>query len=726
MQREQIRSRTPRQAVLPPGADERVALVDAVLAAPNAAACAQVTLQWLGRYAGVEQGACAVVDHASRTLRGVAGDGVAHARVESFVIDLANRETGYRDHPLAVALASREPMYFPPRAAGAGVLHTPLGPVGFHAIPLTRPETDQDEYSLGLLLLAGIEGAPGEEVRWAANLLASRLVGFAYGRAREDERYYRDERALMQSIIDSVTDPILLTDERGRILIANAQAEALFSTEPEASEGRRRAVALNNMLFSAGMFTTEQGALVKRELPLVDPTEGRDLLFELLSASIETPNGEIGVVSVLRNIDDLRHATQALEENYRRLRTAEAEVRAERDRLDLIIYSVADPVLVTDPAGNIVLMNPPAERLFAPVQDEPDEAIERRVRSNDAMFFSFTSNLYTSDSLRWRGTLNLVDPLTGGAVPVEAIAGKVIAKHGEVTAIVTILHDRSEAIEKARLFEQVKRHSEELKAKVHEATAELLQQNELLRRQALALEQASSAKTQFLANMSHELRTPLNAITGYTQLLLGGVLGELTDRQRDKLQRIQSNAKHLLAIINDLLDVERIEAGRMPVNAEQFSVSELVDEVMRELEPVIVRSRLAVSRDVSPLVPPVVTDRQKVKQILVNLLSNALKFTPEGFVQVRATYDQERDQVSISVADTGVGIPPEEQERVFEDFRQVDTSFTRKYGGTGLGLAICRRLARTLNGSISLVSKPGSGSTFTFRFDRKWEAPDDE
>src|SRR5690606_38806729 len=190
----------------------------------------------------------------------------------------------------------------------------------------------------------------------------------------------------------------------------------------------------------------------------------------------------------------------------------------------------------------------------------------------------------------------------------------------------TILHDRSEAIEKARLYEQVKQHSEELQRRVKEATAELQQQNELLRDQAIALEQASQAKSRFLANMSHELRTPLNAVLGYTDLLGKGVFGQLDPRQTEKLERIDSNARHLLSIINDLLDISRIESGHMVLKNEPFDLGALVDEVMREMEPIIARSRLSVTAELVTAPLPVLTDRQRVKQILVNLVSNAIKF----------------------------------------------------------------------------------------------------
>jgi signal transduction histidine kinase len=702
--------------------EARAELAEAVLAADGVSTCARLTLAWLGRHTGVEQSVCLLVRAAEgggQELAGVAGDGVATARVGAFVVPLT-----LRDHPLVMALEGREPVLLGGRRPRLklGANESPLDLMPCWAIPLVRPDLPPDDPGLGLLILGGLdEDTPPElDVRWAADILAARLLGVRYREAREAERRLTRERGQLYGIIDAVTDPILLTDGDGRMLIANSHAENLFTATEEASEGLRRAVALNNMLFSASLFTaTEHANSTRRELLLVDPREGQDLLFELITAATEDPGrGRSGVVSVLRNVNDLRRATEEIEENYRRLRMAEAEVRAERDRLDLVIDSVADPILVTDPQGNIVRMNPPAERLFTAPHGSTDEA-ERRVRSNDAVFTSFVSNLFAGQALRWRGDLELSEPRSGAPLPFEAIAGKLLSKQGEETAVVTILHDRSEALEKARLYEQVMRHSLELKEKIREATAEVVAQNEVLQRQKLALEQASQLKSQFLANMSHELRTPLNAILGYTHLLLEGINGDVPPKQRDKLARIDSNARHLLTIISDLLDIARIEAGKMPVNTERFALRDVVAEVVAELDPVIEKTRLSVTSEVDAALPPVRSDRQKVKQILLNFLSNALKFTPEGYVKVRGAADAAAGEVLLSVADTGIGIAPDQQERIFEDFHQADSSFTRQYGGTGLGLSICRRLAQTIGARITLESRPGAGSTFTLRLPRR-------
>jgi signal transduction histidine kinase len=219
--------------------------------------------------------------------------------------------------------------------------------------------------------------------------------------------------------------------------------------------------------------------------------------------------------------------------------------------------------------------------------------------------------------------------------------------------------------------------------------------------------------------MSHEFRTPLNAMLGYTSMLLQGVAGECEPPVKRQLGRIESNGRHLLTIINEILDISRIEAGRMPLQLSTFRIPDLVSEVKSELEPIIMRTKLTVTLQIPKDLGPFSSDRQKVKQIILNLLSNALKFTHHGGVTIAARRNKRERTLALSVTDTGIGIANADQERIFEDFRQLDNSPTRAYGGTGLGLSICRRLAQMLGGRISVQSHPGKGSTFTLTLPTK-------
>jgi PAS domain S-box-containing protein len=684
--------------------ESRLACTEFLLASSDLQVSARHGVDWLAARSDVRQALVAVTEPGNPNLLLIAERGVSTETVADFSVGHDDAE-----HPLIRAMNRSEPSFFD----RSSTFRSPIDAESFHVVPL---RTDEDPVSHGVLIVSASAPHIGADVLWLSRVLAKQ-IGRLVGRQTIAETRFGQERMLLYSIINAVTDPILLTDTEGKLIIANNHAEKLFAAPEDASEGWRRAVGLNNMLFSAALSTSAvaQTDLARRELLLVDPLEGSDLLFELLSSRAKDERQGTYVVSILRNITDLARAREEIEESYRTLRIAQAEVRDERHRLDLIIDSVADPILVTDQEGDIVLMNEPAERLFN-VPASAGEASQRRVRANGANLTSFVSNVLSrTGEQRYRGDIQLSDPQTGRALPVEAVAGTILSEQGELVWVVTILHDMTEAIEKAKLYEQLKQGSAQLERKVQEATAELAQQNELLRRQHIALEQASALKSQFLANMSHEFRTPLNAILGYTHMLLNGVTGPVSDPQRKSLTRIDSNSRHLLALINDILDITRIEAGRMPLNLSTFGIPELLNEVMSELEPIIKRANLTVTVRMKGKLPSVKSDRQKVKQIVLNLLSNALKFTPHGSVTIGAAYYDQGRIVGIVVEDTGVGIPDESRSKVFEDFRQLDNSPARGYGGTGLGLSICRRLAQMLGGTIELESAVGEGSTFTLK-----------
>jgi signal transduction histidine kinase len=227
------------------------------------------------------------------------------------------------------------------------------------------------------------------------------------------------------------------------------------------------------------------------------------------------------------------------------------------------------------------------------------------------------------------------------------------------------------------------------------------------------LEVANRHKSEFLANMSHELRTPLNAVIGFSEVLLERMFGELNDKQAEYLEDIFSSGKHLLSLINDILDLSKVEAGRMELEVTRFNLPLAMENALTLVRERASRHGLALSLHVDPRVGEVTADERKLKQVLLNLLSNALKFTPEGgHVSLAATPAD--GHVEISVTDTGIGIAPEDQELIFEEFRQAGTDYARKREGTGLGLALARRFVELHGGRMWVKSEVGRGSTFTF------------
>jgi GAF domain-containing protein len=226
------------------------------------------------------------------------------------------------------------------------------------------------------------------------------------------------------------------------------------------------------------------------------------------------------------------------------------------------------------------------------------------------------------------------------------------------------------------------------------------------------LEEASKHKSQFLANMSHELRTPLNAILGYTELILDNIYGEMPEKARAVLERLQANGKHLLGLINDVLDLSKIEAGQLTLSVDEYSLGDLVHGVVSAVEPLAAEKRLAFKAEIAPDLPTGRGDGRRLSQVLLNLVGNAIKFTDKGEVAIRASATN--GEFTVAVCDTGPGITAADQAKIFEEFQQAGSSITRKKGGTGLGLSIAKRIIEMHGGRIWVESEPGKGSTFYF------------
>ena len=236
-------------------------------------------------------------------------------------------------------------------------------------------------------------------------------------------------------------------------------------------------------------------------------------------------------------------------------------------------------------------------------------------------------------------------------------------------------------------------------------------------------EAGSRAKSQFLANMSHELRTPMNAILGYSEMLMEDAVENSTPSAHQDLSRIHTAGKHLLRLINDILDLSKIEAGKMELYLEQFDLQTMLDEVVMTVQPLMLKNKnqLIVHRD--PNLTSIYSDITKIRQILFNLLSNAAKFTDRGSITLSLDQEPKTQNLKISVSDTGTGMTAEQLETLFEAFHQVDSSITRHHGGTGLGLAITKYFCQMMGGTISVNSRPDYGTMFTISLPREVRLP---
>jgi signal transduction histidine kinase len=243
------------------------------------------------------------------------------------------------------------------------------------------------------------------------------------------------------------------------------------------------------------------------------------------------------------------------------------------------------------------------------------------------------------------------------------------------------------AVENARLFQEIQEKSQQL-------------------------ELASQHKSQFLANMSHELRTPMNAVLGYTDLILDNIFGDVPEPIRETLERVKSNGQHLLGLINDVLDLSRIEAGQLTLSLSDYAMGEVVHAVVSAVESLAAGKKLALKAIVPADLPSGRGDERRLTQVLLNLAGNAIKFTDSGQVSIEARMSD--GAFLVSVSDTGPGISEADQQKIFEEFQQADSSSTRKKGGTGLGLSISRRIVELHGGRLWVESAPGEGSTFHF------------
>ena len=356
---------------------------------------------------------------------------------------------------------------------------------------------------------------------------------------------------------------------------------------------------------------------------------------------------------------------------------------------DAIFENMSDAVVVLDIKNRIVDINQAGLRLLqTTAQNAIGKSITTLMPSQEAMVAKYRNVMDTEDEIT----------LTVGAKSYTFMMrlSPIKNRQGEVSGRIVTLHDISQLKETNRALQEAREKADE----------------------------ATRLKSQFLATMSHELRTPLNAIIGYTELQLTGMVGELTDVQYEYGERVLLNSKHLLSLINDVLDISKIEAGRLDLAKQPIEVQQWIEGIVAQNRVLAEAKNLTFNVKTDVNLPPVIYgDSVRLRQVVVNLLSNAIKFTKEGTVSLE--FQQSSSTTwQIIVSDTGIGIAPHKQETIFEEFEQVDGSSTREYGGTGLGLAIVRKLVLLMGGSIRLSSTLGEGSTFTVILPLLTEVPE--
>ena len=361
------------------------------------------------------------------------------------------------------------------------------------------------------------------------------------------------------------------------------------------------------------------------------------------------------------------------------------EIKRQKQYYQAVIENSPAAIVLLDMQANVTGWNPAAERLFGYQESEAlGKNVDELVAADPEIHREAVA--YSEQAINQGGVSRLVKRTRkdGSFVEVD-MAGVPVDVDGQSVGFIAIYHDVTE-LQQARQ----------------------------------AAEDANRAKSTFLANMSHELRTPLNAIIGFTRIVRRKGDGVLPEKQVENLDKVLVSADHLLNLINSVLDIAKIEAGRMDVKPTSFKLAPLVDLVLATTEP-LVRAKVKLTADVPEKLPELITDQDMVKQILINLLSNAAKFTEAGRIELTAR--QRGALLAIEVSDTGIGISQEALARIFEEFQQADLSTTRQYGGTGLGLSISRSLAQLLGGDLTATSRQGEGSTFSLTLPLHYKSP---
>ncbi|HVH89250.1 MAG TPA: ATP-binding protein [Terriglobales bacterium] len=495
--------------------------------------------------------------------------------------------------------------------------------------------------------------------------------------------------AQLQTVMQSMSDPVILTDNHYRVIVQNRAAERFFkvpdSTIAEGlTEGLARAVEMNNLLFSAALSSVAvSGVEASRDLTLIDAIEGEEMLFEAVCTPTFTRDGmPLGMVTVMRDVTDLRRADQELRTNYDKLRAAEELVRQDRDRLNVIIESVGDPIVVCDGSAKVALLDPLAQNLFGLGERETLSSNGKgsatlgslRMKNQaqlDAYVTAFTFGFADKES----GTIRLTDPNTKQEIEYDTRSGKIYDERGQVAFTVTVLRD----LTALRRVEQLK-----------------------VERRMLEIEKFAAAG-RLAATIAHEVNNPMEAIKNAIYLLSDSVKADA----QPVYEILKSETERVARIVRQMLGLYRNNEQVKPIN-----VNTLIEDTLLLLNRQLQRSNIEVTTKLGDL-PDAVVAADQLRQVLSNLVINAKDSMPDGgrlllrTRHVRTSKEFPLGSIRILVADTGSGIPKELQKSIFEPFVT-----TKGEKGTGLGLWIVRGIIGNHGGKISVQSKVGKGTVF--------------
>lgn len=519
-------------------------------------------------------------------------------------------------------------------------------------------------------------------------------------RKRSEEKIQTLGQALM-----SISECVSITDVNDKIIFVNNAFLKTYGYSEKEVLGKTMTMfrspnndpAVVKQIQPATLAGGWHGELLNRR------KDGSDFPIYLSTSVVRDEHGSVvAMVGIASDITERREAERILRDSETRFRS--------------VWEDSSDGMRLMDEKGTVLSVNrayckmmniAPEEIIGKPISEVYEISVRDNVMAKVAQRFS-------TENIEPHMVRSLV--LRNGKTITVEVSNSMIERENNQPVLLSIFRDvteRRKAEEKIR--EQIKI--------IEEQNVELAQAHDK------AME-ATKAKSAFLASMSHELRTPLNAIIGYSEMLLEEMRDEKELRFRDDVEKIRLAGKNLLNLINEVLDLSKIEAGRMELYLEEFDMKELINEVAATVEPLIKKSENTFVLNVVDMFPPVLLDMTKVRQILFNLISNASKFTQKGIItlaaSVRRSPDNSGTEIVLKVSDTGIGITEEQKAKLFKEFSQADSSTSRQYGGTGLGLAITKHFCEMMHGSIDMESIPKKGTTFTVILPQRIESETSE